>query len=106
MSAGGFAIENDLSRAKFDVTASVGPATSSKRQAVRKELLTLAAIAKDPQTASIIEQQLMMNLEGEGMSEMRDFFRKKLVRLGVDGLITDRPDLARKLLEERKIRWR
>jgi glycerophosphoryl diester phosphodiesterase len=25
---------------------------------------------------------------------------------GVDGLITDRPDLARKLLEERRIRWR
>ena len=25
---------------------------------------------------------------------------------GVDGLITDRPDLARKLLEERNIRWR
>jgi hypothetical protein len=27
-------------------------------------------------------------------------------RLGVDGLITDRPDLARKLLEARGIRWR
>jgi glycerophosphoryl diester phosphodiesterase len=25
---------------------------------------------------------------------------------GVDGLITDRPDLARRLLEERKVRWR
>jgi glycerophosphoryl diester phosphodiesterase len=30
----------------------------------------------------------------------------KLLRLGVDGLITDRPDLARTLLEERGIRWR
>lgn len=30
----------------------------------------------------------------------------KLVRLGVDGLITDRPDLARKLLEDRGVRWR
>ena len=30
----------------------------------------------------------------------------RIVDLGVDGLITDRPDLARKLLEERKIRWR
>ena len=30
----------------------------------------------------------------------------KLVRLGVDGLITDRPDLARTLLEERGVRWR
>ena len=30
----------------------------------------------------------------------------RILDLGVDGLITDRPDLARKLLEERKIRWR
>ena len=28
------------------------------------------------------------------------------IDMGVDGLITDRPDLARKLLEERRIRWR
>jgi glycerophosphoryl diester phosphodiesterase len=30
----------------------------------------------------------------------------RLIGYGVDGLITDRPDLARKLLEERGIRWR
>jgi glycerophosphoryl diester phosphodiesterase len=30
----------------------------------------------------------------------------RLIGYGVDGLITDRPDLARKVLEERKIRWR
>ena len=30
----------------------------------------------------------------------------RMLGYGVDGLITDRPDLARKLLEERGIRWR
>jgi glycerophosphoryl diester phosphodiesterase len=30
----------------------------------------------------------------------------RLIGYGVDGLITDRPDLARRLLEERAIRWR
>lgn len=30
----------------------------------------------------------------------------RVVGLGVDGLITDRPDLARKVLQERNIRWR
>jgi len=29
-----------------------------------------------------------------------------MLDFGVDGLITDRPDLARKLLEARAIRWR
>jgi glycerophosphoryl diester phosphodiesterase len=31
---------------------------------------------------------------------------ERLIGYGIDGLITDRPDLARKLLEERNIRWR
>ena len=31
---------------------------------------------------------------------------ERLVGMGVDGLITDRPDLARKLLEARGVRWR
>jgi glycerophosphoryl diester phosphodiesterase len=30
----------------------------------------------------------------------------RVLDYGVDGLITDRPDLARRLLEERKVRWR
>ena len=30
----------------------------------------------------------------------------RLIGYGIDGLITDRPDLARKILEERKLRWR
>ena len=30
----------------------------------------------------------------------------RVLDYGIDGLITDRPDLARKLLEERGIRWR
>ena len=30
----------------------------------------------------------------------------RMLDLGIDGLITDRPDLARKLLETRGVRWR
>lgn len=30
----------------------------------------------------------------------------RMLELGIDGLITDRPDLARKVLEARQIRWR
>jgi glycerophosphoryl diester phosphodiesterase len=30
----------------------------------------------------------------------------RMLDFGIDGLITDRPDLARRLLEERKVRWR
>jgi len=80
---GAFELSNDLSRAAFDVAVNVGPATSSKRQAMRRELLALAAVSQDPATRGIIEQQLMMNIDGEGMADIRDFFRKKLVQGGV-----------------------
>ena len=30
----------------------------------------------------------------------------RMIEMGVDGIITDRPDLARGVLEERKVRWR
>ena len=30
----------------------------------------------------------------------------RMIDIGVDGLITDRPDIARRVLEERKLRWR
>ena len=80
---GAFELSNDLSRAAFDVAVNVGPATSSKRQAMRRELLALAAVSQDPTTRGIIEQQLMMNIDGEGMADIRDFFRKKLVQGGV-----------------------
>jgi len=80
---GAVELANDLSRAAFDVAVNVGPATSSRRQALRRELLSLAAVSQDPTTRGIIEQQLMMNVDGEGMSDIRDFFRQKLVQAGV-----------------------
>jgi glycerophosphoryl diester phosphodiesterase len=30
----------------------------------------------------------------------------RMIDLGVDGLVTDRPDLARRVLQERSVRWR
>lgn len=81
--AGAFETMNDLSRASFDVTSSVGPATQSRRDKTQRDLMGILAITKDPQTASVVEQMLLMNMDGEGTSEMRDFFRKRLVQAGV-----------------------
>ena len=79
---GGVELANDLSRASFDVVSEVGPATQSRRDKMQREFLALLGLTKDPQTAAVVEQYLLMNMDGEGLADMREFFRKKLVQMG------------------------
>ena len=81
--AGEVVMENDLSRAKFDVNVEVGPSSTSKRAATVRALTGMMAITDDPQTKSVLQAMAMMNMEGEGISDVRDYFRKQLVRMGV-----------------------
>lgn len=82
MGESGMEIENDLSRASFDVAVSVGPSSSSKRSATVRALTGMMAIASDPETLQVLGAMAMMNMEGEGISDVRDFFRKRLLRMG------------------------
>jgi len=75
--------QNDLSRAKFDVTVEVGPSSSSKRQATVRALIGMIQLAPDPETQQVLTSMAMMNMEGEGIAEVRGFFRKRLIRMGV-----------------------
>lgn len=75
--------ENDLSSADFDVAVDVGPSSASKRQTTVRNLTGMMQISQDPETIQVLGAMAMMNMEGEGISEVRDYFRKKLVRLGV-----------------------
>ncbi len=75
--------ENDLSQAKFDVNVEVGPSSSSKRQATVRALTNMIQFSEDPQTRQVLQAMAMMNMEGEGIQDVRDYFRKMLVRMGV-----------------------
>lgn len=75
--------ENDLSSAKFDVAVDVGPSSSSKRSATVRALMGMIQISQDPETRVVLTSMAMMNMEGEGIWEVRDFFRKRLVQMGV-----------------------
>jgi len=83
MGENGFELENDLSRANFDVKAEVGPSTQSKRDATVRALAGALGASTDPQVKGVLELMLAMNIEGEGMADVRPFFRKKLVTMGV-----------------------
>ena len=74
--------QNDLSNAKFDVTVDVGPSSSSKRSATVRALMGMMQITPDPETQQVLGAMAMMNMEGEGLSEVQNFFRKKLIRMG------------------------
>jgi hypothetical protein len=61
----------------------VGPTSSSKRAATVRALTGMLAITTDPETQQVLQAMAMMNMEGEGIWEVRDYFRKRLLRMGV-----------------------
>lgn len=81
--AGESYMENDLTRAKLDVAVDVGPSSSSKRSATVRALTGMMQLTQDPETLQVLTSMSMMNMEGEGIGEIRDYFRNKLLRMGV-----------------------
>lgn len=75
--------ENDLTDADFDVAVDVGPSSASKRQTTVRALTGMMQITQDPETLQVLGAMAMMNMEGEGISEVRDYFRQKLIKMGV-----------------------
>lgn len=75
--------EIDLSNAKLDVAVDVGPSSASKRQATVRALIGMMQMTADPETQMVLLAMAMMNMEGEGISDARKYFRGKLIRAGV-----------------------
>jgi len=76
-------LENDLDEAKFDVWVDVGPSSQSRRAATVRGLTGMAQITQDPETLNVLTAAAMMNMEGEGLGDVRDFFRARMVKMGV-----------------------
>jgi hypothetical protein len=75
--------EGDLTRANFDVSVSVGPSSSSKRAATVRAVTGMMSITQDPETLTVLGAMALENMEGEGIKEVREWNRKKLVQMGV-----------------------
>jgi len=80
---GGLNYQNDIAKAKFDVIVEVGPSSSTKRAATVRALSNMVAMTDDPETKQVLGAMAMMNMEGEGISEVREYFRDKLIKLRV-----------------------
>jgi hypothetical protein len=83
---GGLTYSSDLSAALLEVAVEVGPSSASRREATIKmltEMLGATQGTQDPETAQVLMSMIMMNMEGEGVGDVRDYFRGKLVKMGV-----------------------
>lgn len=76
-------MENDIANAKFDVMVDVGPSSASKRAATVRSLTNMMQASDDPETRQILSALALSNMEGEGLSDVRGYFRNQLVRKGV-----------------------
>lgn len=74
--------ENDLSKASLDVGVDVGPSSSTKRSATVRAVTAMIPLTTDAETQQVLTAVAMMNMEGEGLSDVREYFRDKLVRMG------------------------
>lgn len=89
--------DNDISEAKFDIAVDVGPSSSTKRQAVVKALTGMMQVTTNPEDIQVLSSMAMMNMEGEGLDDTREYYRKKLLRMGV---VTPTEEEAAELAKE------
>jgi hypothetical protein len=77
--SGAMKYDNDISKATFDVAVSVGPSSTSRREATVRNLITMMGVTQDPETLQVLQAMVMLNMDGEGVEELKDYFRRKLV---------------------------
>jgi hypothetical protein len=75
--------DNDFREANFDVICTIGASSQSKKQATVRTLTEMMGMTSDPETTQVLGAAAMMNAEGEGIEDVRNYFRKKLINMGV-----------------------
>jgi len=76
-------LNNDLTTANMEVTVDVGPAFASRRDATVRALVGMLQISQaDPQISNVLLSAALMNMEGEGLKDIREWFRKRLLAMG------------------------
>ncbi|MEN9885615.1 MAG: hypothetical protein RL758_193 [Pseudomonadota bacterium] len=72
----------EMAKANFEPDVEIGPSSSSKRAATVRAITGLMTITQDPETIQVLTAAAIMNMEGEGLGDYRDYYRSKLVSMG------------------------
>lgn len=79
----GSTYENDPAGGKFKVVADVGPSYTTRRDGTVRALTGMLQYVEDPQDKAALTGVVIQNLEGEGLTDVKDYFRKKSIAMGV-----------------------
>lgn len=82
---GRYRVRNDLTKGKYKVLADVQESTATKRQKTVRQALELATAftaAQAPQDALPALYTAAMNMDGEGIGELQDFYRNRAIQAG------------------------
>jgi hypothetical protein len=74
--------QNDLSHSNLGLTVDVGPSSSSQKAATVTALTGMMQVTTDPEDMKVLSAATMMNMEGNGLDDIRDYYRQKLIRMG------------------------
>jgi len=73
---------NDISKHNLDVNVSVSPSTSTKKAKTVRDLTKMMPMVTDPELQQVLSATAIMNMEGEGVEDIKGYVRRKLVRMG------------------------
>ena len=76
-------VENDMASCSYEVDVDVGPSSSSKRTATVRQLTAMKQGTTDPETLQVLDNLILMNMEGEGINDARDWARRRMIKMGV-----------------------
>ncbi len=74
--------EFDLQSGVYDVYADVGPSMTTRRDSTVRSLSGMLQFVEDPSDRTAIAGSIVMNLEGEGLEDLKAYQRQKLLAIG------------------------
>ncbi len=75
--------KNDISKAKHEVIIEIGPTSISQRKATLTSINDLLPKITDPELSVMLQVVALMNLEAEGVGQIRKAARKRGVMMGI-----------------------
>lgn len=73
----------DLTKGRYGVYADVGPSFTTRRDGTVRALSGLLQYTQDPQERAALTGVIFQNIDGEGLQDLKDWNRKRLVAMGV-----------------------
>jgi hypothetical protein len=80
---GAIVVTNNIEDANFDMMTVVGPSSATQRDTAVSQTQGMMQYATDPVDQQVLMAFAMMNMNGEGMADFREYNRKKLVKMQV-----------------------